>query len=512
MTATADSFAQLFEGLRLAYGSYRPDEDNGPGKQKGQYRVISEDIDDARLSELWSDHLSGSASLGIVPIREDNSCVWGAIDIDTYPLNHGDLVERLIKRNELPFVVARSKSGGAHVYCFVSEPVPASTMQGKLKEIASALGYGTAEIFPKQIKLLLEKGDRGNILNMPYFGGETSTRYCHNDEGEAILDLQEFLDHANSKKITKRELENLIPKAINNAEEDEDLKGAPPCLKALCSMGFPEGTRNNGLFDLGVFVRKKFQDTWERKVEEFNFKYMKPPLGAQEVLTVVRALNNKDYHYKCNDQPIAAFCNAAACRTCEYGVGSSGGLPQFGNLQKQDSQPPIWFLDVEGHRLELTTEELQNQTKFQRRCMDALNFMPPTQKQNNWRNIIQQLLDAVSVIEVPKDVSVEGQFHELLESFCTERAQAQSRDELLLGKPWSEEGNTYFRLKDLLDYFSRQQFRDYGRNNIAARLREMGGGHHFFHVKGKGVTVWYIPEYANQESSFDLPDMKDDPF
>ena len=59
MTATADSFAELFEGLRLAYGSYRPDEDNGPGKQKGQYRVISEDIDDARLSELWSDHLSG---------------------------------------------------------------------------------------------------------------------------------------------------------------------------------------------------------------------------------------------------------------------------------------------------------------------------------------------------------------------------------------------------------------------------------------------------------------------
>ena len=277
-------------------------------------------------------------------------------------------------------------------------------------------------------------------------------------------------------------------------------------------MGFPEGTRNNGLFDLGVFARKKFQDTWERKVEEFNFKFMKPPLGAQEVLTVIRALNNKDYLYKCNDQPIAAYCNAAVCRTCDYGVGSSGGLPQFGNLQKQDSQPPIWFLDVEGHRLELTTEELQNQTKFQRRCMDALNFMPPTQRQNTWRNTMQSLLDAVSIIEVPKDVSVEGQFMELLESFCTERAQAQSRDELLLGKPWTEEGKTYFRLKDLLDYFSRQQFRDYGRNNIAARIRELGGGHHFFHVKGKGITVWFIPEYTGQDSSFDTPEMKEDPF
>jgi len=508
----SQDFAKLFSGLRLAYGCYRPNEDNGPGKQKGQYRVVSEDISDDRLIELWENHLEGKESLGIVPIREDNTCVWGAIDIDTYPLNHGDLVERLVKRSELPFVVARSKSGGAHVFCFVSEPVQASLMQGKLKEIASALGYGTAEIFPKQIKLLLEKGDRGNILNMPYFGGDTSTRYAHNDQGEGILDLGAFIAHAESKKISKRELENLEPKSLASVEEDDDLKGAPPCLRSLCAMGFPEGTRNNGLFDLGVFARKKFQDTWERKVEEFNFKFMKPPLGAQEVLTVVRALNNKDYLYKCNDQPIAAFCNSAVCRTCEYGVGSSGGMPQFGNLQKQDSQPPIWFLDVEGHRLELTTEELQNQTKFQRRCMDALNFMPPTQRQNNWRNIIQQMLDSVSVIEVPKDVSVEGQFMELLEAFCTERAQAQNRDEILLGKPWTEEGKTYFRLKDLLDYFTRQQFRDYGRNNIAARIRELGGGHHFFHIKGKGITVWYVPEHASQEEGFDLPDMQEEPF
>ena len=132
MSMSTKDFAELFSGLRLAYGSYRPNEDNGPGKQKGQYRVVSEELDDDRLLELWENHLAGQESLGIVPIREDNSCVWGAIDIDTYPLKHDDLVERLVKRNELPFVVARSKSGGAHVYCFVSEPVPASVMQGKL--------------------------------------------------------------------------------------------------------------------------------------------------------------------------------------------------------------------------------------------------------------------------------------------------------------------------------------------------------------------------------------------
>ena len=226
---SAKDFAELFAGLKLAYGCYRPNEDNGPGKQKGQYRVVSEEVTDERLLELWENHLKGEESLGIVPIQEDNTCVWGAIDIDTYPLKHDDLVERLVKRNKLPFIIGRSKSGGAHIYCFVKEPVAASVMQGKLKEIASALGYGTAEIFPKQTKLLLEKGDRGNILNMPYFGGETSTRYCHDDKGIAILDLKQFIKHAKSKKITKRELENLIPQDINKAEEDPDLKGAHPC-------------------------------------------------------------------------------------------------------------------------------------------------------------------------------------------------------------------------------------------------------------------------------------------
>ena len=46
MAAISKDFSELFAGLRLAYGSYRPNEDNGPGKQKGQYRVVSEDIDD----------------------------------------------------------------------------------------------------------------------------------------------------------------------------------------------------------------------------------------------------------------------------------------------------------------------------------------------------------------------------------------------------------------------------------------------------------------------------------
>ena len=200
----AKEFAQLFAGLRKAYGSFVSEEGNGIGKEKGRYRIISEDIDDLRLQELWKNHLEGKSSLGIIPITENNTCTWGAIDIDQYPLNHSDLVTKLIQTNELPFVVARSKSGGAHVYVFLSEPVSCAIVQHKLKDIASVLGYATAEIFPKQTKLLLEKGDRGSTLNMPYFGGKRTTRYAHDDKGVAITDLEEFLKYAKSKVISKK--------------------------------------------------------------------------------------------------------------------------------------------------------------------------------------------------------------------------------------------------------------------------------------------------------------------
>ena len=103
-----EEFADLFAGLKKAYGSYSPEEGNGVGKEKGRYRIISEDIDEDRLYELWKEHLAGKNSLGIIPIQEDNTCTWGAIDIDQYPLNHGELVTRLIQTNELPVVIARS--------------------------------------------------------------------------------------------------------------------------------------------------------------------------------------------------------------------------------------------------------------------------------------------------------------------------------------------------------------------------------------------------------------------
>jgi|TARA_R110000824_G_scaffold1371_11_gene6955 hypothetical protein len=501
----AEEFAERYAGLRQAYGTFTANnETREDGKASGKNITISKELSDTDLLKLWDGHLSGRQSVGIVPIDEHNTCVWGAIDVDEYQLDLKDLAIKIAKQ-KLPLVLCRSKSGGAHIYMFLTEPVAANILQRKLRQVAAAIGYGQVEIFPKQTKLLLDRGDRGSTLNMPYFGGENSTRYAYSKKGNALTP-NEFLEYAKEIELTPSELEKLEASPLNDGLEWLDQ--APPCIQHLVVQGFPKGSRNSGLFSVGVFLRKKFADDWEKRLEDVNMKFMQPPLGAQEVLTVAKQLQRKDYFYKCNDQPISSHCNSPLCRTRKFGIGANGGTPLFSNLTKQDSDPPIWFLDVEGGRLELETDDLLNQNRFQRKCMDALNKIPPKVKENVWNQIIQQLLDAITIVEVPKESSTEGHFMELLEAFCTERP-ARERDELLLHKPWTERGRTYFRLLDLMDYLHRNNFKEYQRNRLTSKLKQLDGEPHFFNIKGKGVNVWFIEEFKAQTESHNLPDFND---
>ena len=77
--------------------------------------------------------------------------------------------------------------------------------------------------------------------------------------------------------------------------------------------------------------------------------------------------------------------------------------------------------------------------------MDALNKIPQKVKENVWRQIIQQLLDALTWSKFLKKVPQKGIFR-TIRNFCTERP-ARERDELLLHKPWTDNGKTYFRLR-----------------------------------------------------------------
>lgn len=501
----AKIFSQIFDGLKAAYGTYRIDRKSSNGKSVGKAQVVKAE----RTLEQWKGHLSGKGdALGIIPINEENNCVWGCIDIDTYPLDHKELITK-IRKLDLPLVVCRSKSGGAHCFLFTTEWISAEQMQETLQHIAASLGYGGCEIFPKQVKLFLDRGDVGNFLNMPYYDAEDGLRYGIKDDGQSAT-LEEFFDMHKTYAQTLEQVSSLTIEPDTSVP----IKDGPPCLQILAREKISEGGRNNGLFNLGVYLRKAYPDSWESEFLNYNAQYLDPPLGLDEVNIVAKQLQKKDYAYKCKDTPICNHCNAELCKTRKFGIEAAVSGVVIANLRKYNSSPPIWFVDVGARPLELETDALMNQKAFQRACIEQLDFMPRTQKMDAWEGRINGLLQEMSehdgsIIEVSQDASVEGKFYDFLEEFCTGMQLAESKEELLLRRPYTdeEESRTYFRLKDFEGFLKKQQFYDYKSHKIAQRLRDINGTAVTIKIKGKAVRVWAIPAYDATMVSINVPDM-----
>jgi len=487
----AKQFAAIFDGLKSAYGTFEIDSKKANGKAAGKARVVRE----PRTMELFEKHLSGdNVGIGIIPINEDDSCIWGCIDIDEYPLDHKLLVDK-IRRAKLPLVVCRSKSGGAHCFLFVKDWITAKTMRDTLQHIASALGYGGCEIFPKQIKLFLDRGDIGNFLNMPYFNAEDGLRYAINDDGTAAT-LQEFFDLYNTYVQTPDQIEALSKQRV----DETPIVDGPPCLQTLCAQKISEGGRNNGLFNIGVYLRKAYPDNWQDEVLSYNMGYIDPPLPLSEVNLVVKQLEKKDYAFRCNEPPIQNYCNKDVCQTRKFGIGAAISDIAIANLRKYNSIPPVWFLDVNGVPLELDTDALQNQTIFQKACIEQLNFMPQTMPKRGWESRINQLMKemsetAGSIMEVSEDASINGQFYEYLDEFCTATQRAEDREEILLRRPWVDEEDSaiHFRLKDFEAFLRKNRFTEFKTHKVAQRLRDINGESCVLKIKSKPVRVWKVP-------------------
>lgn len=494
----ASKFHAVFAGMSQAYGTYdlsRPQIRESDGKVEGGALTRRAPVTD----ELWQKHLDGEMGIGIVPIRDDNTCLFGAIDVDDYSgLSHQDMAVRLARLG-IPLVVFRSKSGGLHLFAFASEPVSALKMQTKLRDVAAVLGHGTSEIFPKQTKILIDQGDVGQWINMPYFNGVRGMRYAVTVEGNA-MSAWEFLSYVDEIKQGPAWFDS--PTLLVN-----DFPDGPPCLQILSNIGYPKGTRNDGLYSIGIYLRKSDPDNWEQKLDILNHKYMVPPLSLIEVQGVAKSLKRKEYNYACTKQPICNHCNATLCRTRKYGVGGGQGkFPSLGGLTKLATKPPTWFWTVDGIRMELTTTDLQDPRKFQARCMEYLNMMPPMPSAPIWQSAVQHAMDSVTVVEAPSDASPEGQFWEMVEKFCTGRAQALQKEEIVLGRPFTQGKKTYFRLIDLVTFLNTHKFVDFKTVKIAAMLKESGAEHHVDAFKGRTTNYWSIPALVGQSESFDVPD------
>ncbi len=492
-------FSQLFRGRDDAYGVYLIEKAD---KKKVQGRAFTKT--EPVTAQLYEDHLSGKTGLGIIPIMTDGTCVWGAIDVDEYkaPL---ETLSIQLEIMELPLVLCRSKSGGAHLYLFLSEPVSAVILRDKLFEYAAAIGYPNSELFPKQTEVSEE--DVGNWINLPYYEAERTTRYALR-EGTP-LDLKEFLEYAEEKAVSEEDLKIIKPKLI------DDLEDAPPCLQYLATIGIVTGQKDSSLFNFAVYCKLKHKDNWEPELELINQAYVKPPARAETVLKVVKPHRKKSYFYTCDQPPLRDFCNRELCLARTFGIGQSEDEPKIklGILRKVETSPPVWYMEVEGTELEFQTSDLLDQTKFRRVCFERIHVIPPMMKPATWDRILQSRLDKVERIEAPEDAGPAGQFKFHLQNFCTIGVDDE-KDGLLRGRPWTDEEHerTHFVSADLIRYLNSKKFYDFSPNAIYANIRKLGGENKVLRIKGKTIRVWSTPVFEKQTEEFDLPKMDEEPF
>ena len=326
--------------------------------------------------------------------------------------------------------------------------------------MSEALGFGGSEIFPKQTEILVERGDTGNFLNLPYHGDTLGFRYTFLENGEEAS-LEEFYKIYDDSVQTKAQIESIVVKG--KVVKEEAFKDGPPCLNKLADEGFGEGSRNNALFNVAVYHKQANPDNWEDKVMEDNTKWMNPPLNYKEVQALLVSVNKRGYDkYRCKDQPICGVCNAAKCRTKRFGVGfEEEQMPEMDTLSKIASNPPQWFLNVDGKRIELKTEQLHNANLFALALLDQANIISPIPKAKDWREIyLKQLMLNLEEIEPLESLNSNEQLENLLYDFTVHRAQARTKEDILNKAAWTDDDKkiTLFKMDDFFAFAKRNNW------------------------------------------------------
>lgn len=538
----------LFPGNETHHGTHgAPKQDDNSLKWaiRGSARTIRAPV----TLDLWHEHVTGKRPLGVVPINSQNQCKWGSIDVDQYDV---DVLEIVRRAERLPLVPCRSKSGGLHLFLFLTEFVDAKAVSATLRDMAATIGLSGCEIFPKQITLNHERGDLGSWIVMPYygddFGGKLKMQYGLKKSG-AEMTLGEFVRMAESLRQTPNQIAEFQENARSPASTARSRKrkggdsgtgiddagkppfyDGPPCLTHIVSQegGVGQGKQNNILFHMAVYFKKKNPDNWAELLERANSKFFNPPHPADRVLEIVKNHKKKGYRYKCKEQPMASHCDSTVCRMRRFGVGAGGTYPKI-SLTVVDIDPLLWVVKIDDEdTIEISTDELQSYMKFHRACMEQIKRAYAMIPQPVWMAIVAEAMSnmdpANSELTADEkkrhdyatgDIGRAAVFREILTTFLTNKQKGQKKEDLLSGRPWEdeEEGYYYFKLSSLEKFLRREEMRDVNRVKIVSMIRKIFKGENKqIKVKEKKFNMWRIRSSAlERDPSVDPPDVRENP-
>ena len=479
-----DKFKELFCGLDVAYGEYylNGERDHKTGKEKGRATTKRGPV----TNELFQRHLNGEINLGIIPIRSDNMCTWGCIDVDKYDIDFKNLIKEFRKKN-YPLVPYRSKSGGLHLFLHTSELVSASDMIDKLHELAADLGLSGCEIFPKQRKIMVHKNDLGNWLNIPYQQAARTTRHAIYDNGMGVP-ISEFFDWVQKFRINLKQFHGIVI-ASDGFPVEEEFDQFPPCLQALIRNGCADGFRNNALTGFATLAKKRNPEGWQKEVWERNEGFTQP-LPAREVQALITQYEKKDYQYKCTDAPLKNHCNSAICKTLKYGIDGVDYMPTIDSFQVLKTKPPIYFLTIDKKTVELTGKQLNQQQLLSEQLFDQADIVWQKVKDKEYRVFLNKLKAMQQPIEgYYESNEAEEEFKDTMIQFTQETQQADNASQVEAEMWFLHEKVIVFKYRTF-EKFIKKNDKSAKKFEIISMLKKNGCTKYDYYDKLKLKYVW----------------------
>ena len=249
---TARRMRVLFAGRENVHARQWIDEDGRVG-----YSPVHEPLAD----HLLALHLQGTATLGVYPVRADQTVLFGALDIDVRKsaLATGEAspsmttqlremvqadarrLARQFDQLHLPVYVEESGYKGVHLWLFFAEPVPAAKVKRFLEAVVGRVGPPSPElqweVFPKQEQVAEDQ--LGNLIKLPLgIHLKTGRRCLFTDlEGQEYSDQEGFLERI--QQVERKDFEQAVSRLVGSpgeggaAESPQALKEAFPEYEAL---------------------------------------------------------------------------------------------------------------------------------------------------------------------------------------------------------------------------------------------------------------------------------------
>lgn len=411
------SIAELFKGRDDVHGYYGllETKPSDRGKRTGQAATKRQPV----TEELWQQHLTGKQRLGIVPVCKNSKVWWFCIDVDHY--QDPTLLEKLatkISETGLPLVMTRSKSGGPHLWCFLSEQLDAAVARTIAHVWAKRLDLpeGHVDIFPAQGNVM----DVGNWMNMPYFGDQ-----CHGagEDGKQNQTLAEFEEYANTRLTDPNDIKSdkkEAQKATSKRTKRGTGKGSqlPPCIDHFLEDGINEGGRNNVITHFGVVYKNAYPDDWEEKVREVNSEHCDPPLPRDDMRNITRSVKTRELGYMCDKvKEAGGICDIVACKKRTFGVGQGSAIDEDGevdleqfpltSITKIDGEKPMMRVTSKLNvTFMLTPTELLNHMKFRDAFYTHTLIALPRMKDDEWGEMLNAFREKVNTQAAAPDTQM----------------------------------------------------------------------------------------------------------